>query len=142
MTTIFKSCLLPSKNGLYEIQTFKTSLTAIFTHISITIYIKSWYRRLDYLSYANLKCFGNAKRIDKGKIKVDKDVLPFTICIKIIEKCYLSYKIDQSTKNMFEKLHFDLIRPIISIRWNRNKYSLFITDGYSRYKWVKNMYEK
>lgn len=32
--------------------------------------------------------------------------------------------------------------PITPTRWNRHKYSLIITDGYSRCQWVENMHEK
>ncbi len=68
------------------------------------------------------------------KMKVGNDVLMYKICLKAKQKRRLSYKIQHPPEDICEELHVDLMSPITPIGWNGYKYSLTITDGYSRYR--------
>lgn len=77
-----------------------------------------------------------------SKMKVDKDILLYRICIKAKRKSRPSYKIQHPAEDICEELHVDLMGPITPTGWNGYKYSLTITNSYSRCRWVENMHEK
>lgn len=77
-----------------------------------------------------------------SKMKVDKDILLYRICIKAKQKSRPSYKIQHPAEGICEELHVDLMGPITPTGWNGYKYSLTITNSYSRSRWVENMHEK
>lgn len=88
--------------------------------------------KLGHPSYANLKYFGHARVIDIKKIKVDNNILMCKIYLKTKEKCWLFYKIQYLSEDICKELHINLMGPITPIQWNKHKYFLTITDGYSR----------
>ena len=138
----FQLASTPIQNGLYVLQALYIPPVAAVTYTSAPASLKSWHRRLGHPSYANLKRFGNARGIDMSKMKVDQEVLLCKICIKAKQKRRPSYKIQHPLEDICEKLHVDLMGPITPTGWNGYKYSLTITDGFSRCRWVENMYEK
>lgn len=71
-----------------------------------------------------------------------KNFLLQKIFIKIKQKCWLSYKIQHSSEDIYEKLHIDFISTTMPTRWNKYKYSLTITDSYSSCQQIENIYKK
>lgn len=88
--------------------------------------------KLGHPSYSNLKYFGHARVINIKKIKIGNNILICKIYLKTKEKHWLLYKIQHFLKDICKELHINLMDPITSIRWNKYKYFLTITDGYSR----------
>lgn len=77
-----------------------------------------------------------------SKMKVDKDVFFCKICIKAKQKYCPSYKISYPPEDISEELHVDLIGLITPTGQNGHRYTLTITDGYSKCQQVKNIHEK
>lgn len=138
----FQLVFTPIKNDLYILQTLYIPYMAAITQNSIFTFFKFQHERLSHLNYANLKYFSNTKERDMSKMNVDKNILFYKISIKAKEKGRFLYKIQYLLENICEKLHINLIGSIILIRWNKYKDFLTITDGYSRYQQVKNIYAK
>lgn len=76
------------------------------------------------------------------KMKIDKNVLLYKICIKVKQKLQLLYKIQCHSEDIYEELHIDLMGFITPTRQNGYKYFLTIIDSYSKCQLVENIYEK
>lgn len=77
-----------------------------------------------------------------SKMKLEKDKLLCQIYAHAKQQRKPSYKPQPLADDICKKLYVDFMGPITSASWNGCKYALTITDSYSRYCWVEDLYEK
>lgn len=79
----FEFTSTPILNSLYILQIYQISPITAIIQISVSVTHQIWYKRLDHLSYSNLKYFDHIGNINIKKMEMDNNLLLYKICIKV-----------------------------------------------------------